>query len=62
MHQNKILSRDFLFEEIWNITGEYINDNTLSVYIKRIREKIEDDPQEPQIIKTKRGFGYYLGD
>ena len=35
-----------------------MNDNTLTVYIKRLREKIEDDPQEPKIIKTVRGLGY----
>ena len=43
---------------IWDIAGEFVNDNTLTVYIKRLREKIEDDPQSPQIIKTIRGLGY----
>lgn len=51
-----------LLEEIWNISKEDVNDNTISVYIKRIRNKIEDDPQDPVIIKTKRGLGYTLGD
>lgn len=44
------------------MTGEDMNDNTLTVYIKRLRNKIEDQPQHPQIIQTKRGLGYQLGD
>lgn len=56
-----VLSREKILAEIWDIAGEFVNDNTLTVYIKRIREKIEDDPQEPKIIKTVRGFGYKLG-
>ena len=55
-----VLSRDKLLSEIWDIAGEFVNDNTLTVYIKRLREKIEDDPQTPKIIKTVRGFGYKL--
>lgn len=53
-----VLSRTQLLENIWDIAGEYVNDNTLTVYIKRLREKIEDDPQNPVIIKTIRGLGY----
>ena len=53
-----VLSREKLLEKIWDIAGEFVNDNTLTVYIKRIREKIEDDPQNPNIIKTVRGLGY----
>ena len=58
------LNTDFyrLLEEIWDIAGEYVNDNTLTVYIKRLRDKIEDDPQNPQIIKTVRGMGYKAGE
>ncbi len=55
-----ILSRNKLLEEIWDIAGDFVNDNTLTVYIKRLREKIEDDPQNPKIIKTIRGLGYRL--
>ena len=57
-----VLSRNRLLEEIWDIAGEYMNDNTLTVYIKRLRDKIEDDPQNPQIIKTVRGMGYKAGE
>ncbi|MDO5409713.1 MAG: response regulator transcription factor [Lachnospiraceae bacterium] len=57
-----VLSRNKLLEEIWSIAGEFVNDNTLTVYIKRLREKIEKDPQNPQIIKTIRGLGYRVGD
>lgn len=56
-----VLSREKILAEIWDMAGEFVNDNTLTVYIKRIREKIEEDPQEPRIIKTVRGFGYKLG-
>lgn len=55
-----ILSRIQLLEMIWDIAGEFVNDNTLTVYIKRLREKIEDDSQNPQIIKTIRGLGYRI--
>ena len=57
-----VLSRQKLLEEIWDIAGEFVNDNTLTVYIKRLREKIEEDPQNPKIIKTIRGIGYKVGD
>ena len=52
------LTRSQLLEAIWDIAGEFVNDNTLTVYIKRLREKIEDDPQNPTVIKTVRGLGY----
>lgn len=57
-NRGRILSRTQLLEAIWGIAGEFVNDNTLTVYIKRLREKIEDDPQNPDIIKTVRGLGY----
>lgn len=57
-NRGTILSRAQLLEAIWDIAGEFVNDNTLTVYIKRLREKIEDDPQNPSIIKTVRGLGY----
>ena len=57
-HRGKLMTRGKLLEEIWDIDGDFVNDNTLTVYIKRLREKIEDDPQAPAIIKTVRGMGY----
>ena len=59
-HRGMLLTRAALLEEIWDVAGEYVNDNTLTVYIKRLREKIEEDPQNPQIIKTVRGMGYKM--
>ena len=59
-HRGQVLSRAVLMEELWDITGEYVNDNTLTVYIKRLREKIERDPGNPVILKTVRGLGYRM--
>ncbi len=60
-HAGHILSRNQLLESIWDVSGDFVNDNTLTVYIKRLREKIEDDPQNPVIIETVRGLGYRIG-
>ena len=57
----QVLSRGQLLENLWDAAGDFVNDNTLTVYIKRLRDKIEDDPQEPQYIKTVRGLGYRFG-
>lgn len=57
-HRGIVLSRTQLLEAIWDIAGDFVNDNTLTVYIKRLREKIEEDPQNPECIKTVRGLGY----
>lgn len=59
-HQGQILSRSQILEGIWDVAGNYVNDNTLSVYIKRLREKLEDDPGDPLIIVTVRGLGYHM--
>ncbi|MCL1918937.1 MAG: response regulator transcription factor [Peptococcaceae bacterium] len=56
-----VLSREKLLSEIWDIAGEFVNDNTLTVYIKRLRDKIEEVPQSPTLIKTVRGLGYRFG-
>ena len=53
-----LLTRNQLLEAIWDVAGDYVNDNTLTVYIKRLREKIEDDPANPKIILTVRCSGY----
>ena len=55
-----VLSRGRLLSEIWDVAGEFVNDNPLTVYIKRLREKIEEDPSHPELIKTVRGMGYRL--
>ena len=57
-NRGRILSRSQLLEAIWDIAGDFVNDNTLTVYIKRLREKLEEDSQNPEIIKTVRGLGY----
>ena len=59
-HRGKLLTRDQLLDEIWNIAGDFVNDNTVTVYIKRLREKIENDPTNPKIIKTVRELGYRM--
>jgi DNA-binding response OmpR family regulator len=59
-NEGHILSRNQLLESIWDVSGEFVNDNTLTVYIKRLREKIEENPQNPTIIKTIRGLGYRI--
>ncbi len=53
-----LLTRNQILDAIWDVAGDYVNDNTLTVYIKRLREKIEDDPANPKIILTVRGSGY----
>lgn len=59
--EGSLLTRSRLLEEIWDAAGDFVNDNTLTVYIKRLRDKIEDNPAEPRIIVTVRGLGYKLG-
>lgn len=59
-NRGTILSRNKLLEYIWDVEGDFVNDNTLTVYIKRLRDKIEDDPSAPMIIKTIRGLGYVI--
>lgn len=57
-NRGAVLTRSQLLDAIWDVAGEYVSDNTLTVYIKRLREKIEKDPAEPRIILTVRGIGY----
>jgi DNA-binding response OmpR family regulator len=61
-NEGQVLTRNQLLEGIWDVAGDFVNDNTLTVYIKRLRDKLEDDPQNPMIIKTVRGLGYKAGD
>lgn len=55
-----VLSRNQLLENIWDVAGDFVEDNTLTVYIKRLRDKIEEEPTKPQFIKTIRGLGYVI--
>lgn len=59
-NRGKVLSRSQLLENIWDVEGDFIEDNTLTVYIKRLRDKIEEDAASSQIIKTVRGLGYMI--
>jgi len=54
----QVLSREQLLEKLWDMDGEFFDENTLCVYIRRLREKIEDDPAKPGYIVTVRGYGY----
>ena len=55
-----VLSRTQLLENIWDVAGDFVEDNTLTVYIKRLRDKIEENPTEPEYIKIIRGLGYII--
>ena len=57
---NKVFTREQILADIWDVNEEYVNDNTLTVYIKRLREKIEDTPNDPKIILTVRTIGYKI--
>ena len=61
-HPGAVLSRSRILDEIWDLAGDYVTDNTLTVYIKRLRDKIEPDPQNPTLIRTVRGLGYQAGE
>lgn len=61
-NKGKILSREKILSLIWDVSEEFVNDNTLSVYIKRLREKIEINSNDPKIIITVRGQGYMIGE
>jgi len=62
LNQGRVLTRSQILGSIWDVDEDFVNDNTLTVYIKRLREKLEDDPQNPVLIKTVRGLGYQAGD
>ncbi len=54
----RVVTRDMIRDALWDDAGAYVEENTLSVYIKRLRDKLEDDPTEPRLIVTVRGMGY----
>lgn len=53
-----VVTRERILDELWDHTGNFVDDNTLSVYIRRLREKLEPDPAHPRYLITVRGFGY----
>ena len=55
---NIVLSKDQILEKLWDINGNYIDNNSVTVYIRRLRVKIEDNPSQPKMIRTIRGLGY----
>ena len=59
-NRGRVLTRERLLEEIWDCTEDFVGDNTLSVFIGRLRKKIETDPQNPKYIRTIRGLGYQM--
>lgn len=59
-NRGRVLSRTALLENLWDIDGDFIEDNTITVYIKRLRDKIEEEPNKPAVIKTVRGLGYIV--
>ena len=60
-NQGRLITREMLRDAIWNTAGEYVSDNSINVYIRRLRERIEDDPAHPEVIVTARGLGYRIG-
>lgn len=59
-HRGQVLSRTQLLENIWDVAGDFVEDNTLTVYIKRLRNKIEETSGQTEYIKTVRGMGYMI--
>jgi len=57
-HKNTIVKKEVLFDEVWG--DAFFSDSTLNVHIRKLREKLEDNPNEPKLIKTVWGTGYYL--
>lgn len=59
-NRGNVMTRNRLLESIWDVEGDFVEDNTLTVYIKRLRDKIEEEPTKPEFIKTVRGLGYII--
>ena len=57
-NKNQVLSKEMILSHVWDSQGRYVDDNTVSVNIRRLRAKIEDDPRNPELIKTLHGMGY----
>lgn len=61
-NKGRLITRENLRDALWDAAGEYVSDNSINVYIRRLREKVEDDPSVPEIIITVRGLGYKVGE
>lgn len=61
-NRGQVLTRNLILEKIWDCNENYIDENTLSVHIRRLRQKIEDDPKNPKFILTVFGIGYTFGE
>lgn len=61
-NSGQVLTRQMILEKLWDVDGNFVDENTLSVNVKRLRNKLEDDPKNPVIIKTVFGIGYTWGD
>ncbi|MDK2867213.1 MAG: two-component system, OmpR family, response regulator RegX3 [Clostridiales bacterium] len=57
-HAGQVLTRQKILEALWDHAGDFVDDNTLSVYVRRLREKVELNPSKPERLVTVRGFGY----
>ena len=57
-NRGKVLPRSLILDKLWDGAGNFVDDNTLSVYVRRLREKLEQDPSSPEHLKTVRGLGY----
>lgn len=61
INRGKVLTRSMLLERVWDVDGDYVDENTLSVHIRRLRQKLEDDVKKPRYIITVFGIGYTFG-
>ncbi|MDU1587279.1 MAG: helix-turn-helix domain-containing protein [Clostridium sp.] len=61
-NRGKVVTKEILLEKLWDSNGNFVDENTLSVNIRRLRKKIEEDPKNPQYIETVFGIGYTLGE
>ena len=57
-NSGRVLTRGMILDKLWDGAGNFVDDNTLSVYVRRLREKLEENPSRPEHLKTVRGFGY----
>ena len=60
--RGRVLTRTMLLEQIWDVEGSFVDENTLSVHIRRLRQKLEPDPKNPRYVVTVFGLGYTFGE